>query len=713
MTSMLSTSDGIVPTAEGGSSLNKEALNGIVGGAAFFVLCILLAVIFIAILLVNHSISKKKKTSKYNFEQTPEGGGIGPESCELLPPTVGYVTHLSPDHIRSDSYSQVSTIDTYVDEQSPRHPPPSQSSRSSHSHSSNSCPSTHNLRQKPLPRYGIPDHYPQFQPINQQYSLPLTSLPEITLITPTPTMENQPVLGDYPDCRSPTGTEPFSSPNTPLEENKECFSNKENSQNRPSNLPIGAPLLNESGGTTPLSDQTMIGVLLYLQHKDCNNRINCQTCKLIDRHFERIANKYGDTALTGIIKNLNTPGADGTLKHLRKREKRDKQRIRSPHKPQVAPLGFPYKRQRSHSASHIDDEELTFSSTETDEDSLKPSNRRFKPLLVPRKAVTDDERDDYDYHHHRLLPLQRINEGFSLSQHDIPSTPLDFTGISHLPGKSTSETDSTDGSTSSRSDSNPRFDSSKKSGLSASYMRSPDVEESLPVEFLSKVPVASHQPSTTSCVNSSSGYETDNVFFQDRKISSSSDSTMYERPPVYSQSVNGPVYPQSHGPVYSQSQSVNGPVYSQSVNGPVYSQSQSVNGPVYSMPNYPYNDGRQAGYSDDNNSLKSASLSYKGNQSNSQSDYLKIAARRGSQEKSNLSLNSMHSSPDRYYNRNTSNGSNHSNHSVHSESALHYHPKTHSHKFYSPPQQRRNKNGRTPSPIQLLLPSEESSATPI
>ncbi len=692
------------PTVQNQNVLSKEAISGIGGGIALLVLCTLLVGIIITILLLNRKLNKRKM--KYERPSEEECNCPCPtESNELRP--VGYMSHLSP---RSDTYSQsqVSTIDTYIEEVSPRRHPPSQSSHSSHTHSSSSCPSTRNLRQKPLPRYGIPDHYPQY-PNSPQYSLPLAGgTPQITLIAPTPTMENQPVLGDYPDCLSPTGTEPFS----PNEEKTELFSNptKENTQNRPNDLPIGSPPQRNETGTTPLSDQTMIGVLLYLQHKDCDRRSNCKTCKLIDRHFERIANKYGDSTLTGIIKNLNTPGADGTLKHLRKREKREKQRIRSPHKQQVAPLGVTmYKRQRSHSASHIDDEELTFSSTETDEDSLKPSNRRFKALHnKSRKAVTDDERDVYDYN---LLPLQRISEGISLSQHDIPTTPIDLASFSHLPGKSTvgkgSETDSTDGSMSSRCESNPRFDGSKGSGLSASYMKSPDVEQTLPPGFMYKPPVFK----TT---NSTSGYETDNVFYHDRTISSSSDSTTNDL--RHPQSLKGP-------PSYSQ---VNGlPIHQQSRNG----QHTEYNG-QRSVPNYSYNDGRQV-YSDDNCSLQSASLSHKSqhHHQTSQSDYLKIASRQRSHEnKSNLSLNnsgvlSMHSSPDhgQYYRRytsngsNGSNGSNHSNHSVHSESAaLNYHPRTnHKHQFYSPPQQRRNKDVRTPSPFPLVLPSEDSSSTPI
>ena len=611
-------------------------------------------------------------------------GGCSPENGDVH--HTGYqMNHLSPLHPTScESYSQISTIDTYLEDPSPRHAPLSHSSRSSHTHSSTSCPSTQHLKQKPLPRYGIPDHYPQYQANNAPYtsltgnlSLGLNGVPEISVITPTPTMENQPGLGD---CLSPTGTEPFSSPNTPLEDKQEYF--KEGSQNRPSNLPIaavgrGGP---DSGGSTPLSDQTMIGVLLYLQHKDCDKRDTCQTCKLIDRHFERIASKYGDSALSGMMKTL-TPGAEGTLKHLRKREKKT-QRIRSPHRPQAPSLGIIYKRQRSHSASHVENEELTFSSTETEEDSLNPAHRRIKPIGTRRKAVTDDERDEY----HLPLPLQKITEGLSLSQHDIPTTPLDyglggtdhhFPGQSVTVGKGSYESDSTDGSTTSRSDSNPRFDGSKASGLSVSYQ---NVEESLPPSL--PLMKQSQNVKPPYYYSTSSGYDTDTVFFNNRTLSSE-----------------------------SEQDSMQGSLLSNGRNPHAHTTNHSNHTRQYS----------EETPRDDSYSLKSTSRSH---HSTGQSDYLRAATRQqGGRGRSNSNLSpsnsgalSMHSSPDPRHYRNgsqASNGSNQSNHSIHSESALQYHPQTHKHHFYSPPQRRRNHNGRTPSPIQLLLPSDDSSATPI
>ena len=653
----------------------------VVGVSVGFVFLVALIVVLIIILVVVSRASGRKKDyhmTQSSIENTHADCGIA-ENGELAPTGYHQMSHLSPNHPTScESCSQISTIDTYIEDPSPRHNPPSYSSRSSHSHSSNSCPSTQHYKQKPLPRYGIPDHYPQYT--TSQYSFPPGNLslqgppqllgpngiPEISVITPTPTMENQPVLGEFDQCMSPTGTEPFSSPNTPSDDKQVYF--KESSQNRPSNLPIGSANQGiESTGSTPLSDQTMIGVLLYLQHKDCNKRDNCQTCRLIDRHFERIANKYGENALTGMMRNLNTPGAEGTLKQLRKREKKT-QRIRSPHRPQV-PLSLDviYKRQRSHSASHIDDEELTFSSTETEEDSLKPSHRRVKPMK--RRAVTDDEREtDFDYH--QRLPLQRINEGLSLSQHDIPTTPMD--GIHRLPGVGgvkgkgqivSSESDSTDGSTTSA---NLPYE---KSGLSASYTKSIDVEESVPPGYLSNPEFHSNPKGSSTYYSTSSGYDTDSVFLNNRTISSGS-----EQESMPSFLPNGQSFHGSHSTLRH-----------------------------------------------DNGSIGSSSTSKRSHQhyhpsSANQSDYLKAASsRRGSNlSPSSSGVLSTHSSPDKYrYGSQASNSSNQSNHSVHSESAalLNYQPKPHKQHFYSPPQQR--KHTRTPSPLQLTLPSDASSATPI
>ena len=670
MTTILSSSPTIsISTSVMSTSAPIEVIPTVVGVSVGFVVLVLVIVVLIVILVI---VTRMSGGNKDECNRNSPSALHGGENGDVIP--TGYqMSLLSPNHHHhpTDTYSQISTSDTYNDDHSPRHAPPSYSSRSSHSHSSNSCPSTRHLRDdKPLPRYGIPDHYPQYNHPLPYSSLPPGTLglnsngiPEISVITPTPTMENHPIMDENHKCLSPTGTEPFSSPNTPSSEDKRdvYFSLP---PNRPSDLPISGGVGNESVGSTPLNDQTMIGVLLYLQHKDCNKRDNCQTCKLIDRHFERIANKYGENALSGMMKTLNTPGAEGTLKHLRRREKKT-QRIRSPHRATPPSLGVTFKRQRSHSASHIEEDELTFSSTETEDESLKPSHRRVKPMK--RRAVTDDEREmDFGYPPHRLLPLQRINEGLSLSQHDIPMTPLDRKGIPHFPGHKlgkNSETDSTDGSTSSRSDSNPRFGSGN--GLSASYMKTIDIEESVPPVFLPHAP-----PHST--YYSSSGYDTD-VFVANPTTSSGSEQG----------SLRGrvsPMHPQTS---------------------------------VDSQSSLRY----------DNGSLGGSTIMSQKSQHVFQSDYLKATHRKQHHNGSNLSPSSsgaisMHSSPDKYrYGSQVSNGSTSagsSNHSIHSESAalLPLHPRPHRHNYYSPPQQRKH-NNRTPSPLQLLLPSDDSSATPI
>ena len=668
-------------------------------GTVVLVLLILCAIISMIVVLKKGRASNKKEYLPPISSSIAENGGSPQQNVHCF--------YLSPRHSNNIDGSQVSTIDTYIGDQSPNHASSMHSSRSSHSHSSNSCPSTQHLRlSKPLPRYGIPDHQYQSQPQpNPAFSLPV-SLPGINVITPTPTMENQPSLGEYTDDFSPTETEPFESlPHTPSTDVTASL------PNRPRDLHIPANSV-ESPGTTPLSDQTMIGVLLYLQHTNCDKKDTCQTCKLIERHFTRIAKKYGDGALTGMVKNLNTPGAENTLKYLRKREKKAKN-VRSPHRPQQPPLPHPFKRQRSMSASHLDDEELTFSSTETEDDSSL-STRRFKGKH--RMAVTDDEREIVEYP--PRLHLRQIKEEVSLSQNDLPRTPIDIGGLPNI-GYSTEhqkktssvsvESGSTDSSTTSRPDSGSNF----TGGMSASCMRaqsSTDVEDGLSAELMQ--PKNSHslkyeKMKSNTSTSTSSGYDTDSGLFRPalqthRYMSSGSSEqeSIQESTPLNSKHGSNHHHGHHHG-----HNSHHDKHRHHDNNG--HHHSHHRNGKYQPQSNYQTN----SDYSLDASYALGRSIT------SSHGNHRKTSVPNQSLSPSTSGVISTHSSPDRYgygsgYGSQPSIGSNHSNHSIRSESALPYTMNTQSYHHYSPPNSWQKKS-RTPSPIKLSLPSDDSSATPL
>ena len=258
-----------------------------------------------------------------------------------------------------------------------------------------------------VPRYGYPDHNPpSHYHHHHQSSLTVPStlsipneIPAISVQTPTPVMENVPI--------SPAGTEPFNSmPNTPLEEPDHQTLMKA----RPQNLHIPEkPAAGDYTGS-PVSDNVLLTVMLFLQH-NCSKPKTCGTCKVIKRQFEKIVERNGQEAVQEAIKNIQTPGAEGH-KQLRRREKRPTP-VRSP----MRNLGVKFERQRSHSTSHLHDEELTFSSTETEDDERTHRRKR-----QPRKAVTDDEysiRDDT----FQSLPLSAIGKEVSLSEPDLTPTP--------------------------------------------------------------------------------------------------------------------------------------------------------------------------------------------------------------------------------------------------------------------------------------------------
>ena len=636
------------------------------------IIVIVILVVIIGMLIISFIVltvlvrHRKKGDEKFN-QSSPSI--IRVENGRLSAGLNGHYHYIPPDDI-----SHVSTVDTYLGEPSPRHQPSRSSNHSSgRSHSSNNS-STRHLTAVPLPRYGIPDN--QYN-INAN-SLPPTSLtisdvPEITLITPTPVMEDQPVTL-VPV--SPTGTEPMPSvPNTPSGElDYDYFPND---AVRPRNLPIAKQSSRaniDSSGTTPLTDQTMIGVLLYLQHSDCNKKDTCDICKLIQRHFKRVAGKYGERTMTDMIKSIQTPG-DGTLKQLRKREKRT---LRSPYRC-PPPLGV-YKRQRSHSASHLDDEELTFSSTET-EDEVSIKNRKFKGR--DRRAKTDDELDDNDC---LSLPLGQIRRQVLMSDPNL-GTPI--TDTPQLPPslvqdydpsacKKQKSVDSDDSNTSSRNSNTDLGILDPEVALPPSVIRAQQKPQ--PVNYSTLV----NMNSTTSEFTSS---DNDSVF----QINSSDRDSINSRSPTRisdsSQNQKSHKRKHRHHHNHHDSNHVHSNHHHTKHHDSNHHDSTHVNNPQYSL------DPNQFSRHNRKMTPPGHTLSPLGSMQFS-----------------------VHSSPGGRYRLGShhSSGSNQSTLSVHSESAIPSQVRSHQH-FYSPPQQRRSIQNinRTPSPVQISLPTDDSSATPL
>ena len=249
------------------------------------------------------------------------------------------------------------------------------SSYSGHSHSStNSYRSTTFLNQDPPTRYGYPDYqlsHSTSHPPPQ--TLEIGQVPQVYVQTPTPVAHNIPAIIPATPI-SPTHTEPFDSlPNSPTVPGSRDMCDYH--RDRPTKLPIKEKK-ESSSALTPLSndDNTMLTVMLYLQHPSCSKK-HCGTCSMIKKQFEKIAEKYGKDTLDKAVKEIQTPGTE-VHKQLR----------RKPKTPRTPSRLIPeLKRQRSRSTSQVD-YELT---TETeDEVSLKKAHRRPSHK---RTAVTDDE----------------------------------------------------------------------------------------------------------------------------------------------------------------------------------------------------------------------------------------------------------------------------------------------------------------------------------
>ncbi|XP_019849015.1 PREDICTED: probable serine/threonine-protein kinase DDB_G0282963 [Amphimedon queenslandica] len=344
--------------------------------------------------------------------------------------------------------------------------------RSTHSHSSgpsqSSTTSYHSRMQLTqqinydMPRYGYP--YTAEMPTTttsmimpQASAAPPSSLNLNQQVPSVQVQEPTPVMINVPNLVSPTGTLPFESDSEPNQDTPR--------PNRPTHLDIPENQKGRrhgDGSSTPVKDSIMLAVMLYLQHQNCTNRKHCPCCKMITKQFEKIAREQGQDTLDKAMKDIQTPGTEGHKQMLRRRGRTP----RSPHRVGFH-LGGDLKRQRSNSTSKVHDEELTFSSTETEEDE-----KSMRKARSSRKVHTDDEMDLF-------LPLSAalnpVNSKELASSEPELNTPIiafppsmTYSGITPTnpaPMKSkrdssdeSSGTDDISSSSSSRPNSNPRLD---------------------------------------------------------------------------------------------------------------------------------------------------------------------------------------------------------------------------------------------------------------
>lgn len=346
--------------------------------------------------------------------------------------------------------------------------------RSTHSHSSgpsqSSTTSYHSRMQLTqqinydMPRYGYP--YTAEMPTTttstimpQASAAPPSSLNLNQQVPSVQVQEPTPVMINVPNLVSPTGTLPFESDSELNQDTPR--------PNRPTHLDIPENQKGRrqgGGSSTPIGDSIMLAVMLYLQHQNCNNRKYCPCCKMITKQFEKIAREQGQDTLEKAMKDIQTPGTEGHKQMLRRRGRTP----RSPHRVGFH-LGGELKRQRSSSTSKVHDEELTFSSTETEEDE-----KSMRKARSSRKVHTDDEMEFF-------LPLSSALN--SMNSKDLASSEPDlntpialppslamaaYSGITPTnpaPMKSkrdssdeSSGVDDTSSSSSSRPNSNPRLD---------------------------------------------------------------------------------------------------------------------------------------------------------------------------------------------------------------------------------------------------------------
>lgn len=392
------------------------------------------------------------------------------------------------------------------------------SSRSHSSGPSNSSAASYAHLNLDLPRYGHPDaeyHPPPYNRHRTTYelkrqeemidddirrsrvapdSLNLTSerkdIPSLNVVLPTPVMINQQAVLSPTDSN---GTEPFGSePNTPGVPLEGTDGNNNSASKRPNKLAFRQE--KES-----ITDNIQLAVMLFLQHKDCNDRGHCQCCKMITKQFEKISQELGKDTLDRAIKDIQTPGTEGHRQLLRRKG-------RTPARtPRVGfQLGFETKRNRSSSTSEVHDNELTFSSTETEEDDLKNVRRLNFRRATSRKAHTDDELERSELEKDDLfLPINAVPKEIIHSEPDLTPTPVlppsmtlyqgatptNPLPCSVLPIKQDSlpsdDSGSTDeSSTSSRPNSNPRLDNiNPLDGTSTSLLTHPNETSSSSLSF--------------------------------------------------------------------------------------------------------------------------------------------------------------------------------------------------------------------------------------
>ena len=216
-----------------------------------------------------------------------------------------------------------------------------------------------------LARYGYPDvdiRHTQY-PCSHHEQNSIDGAPKLKLIPPTPGTPNTP------------GTEPFSVP-SPVSPG----------QSRPDNLKFNAAS-SPGYGSTPVSGEVAFSIAMYLMHKDCPDKANCPTCNLINTQFHHLMKRYETS-------------------HNKDENRRDKLRRRRSMKSTPKSLHPPtLGRQRSHSTSQVNADELTLSSNEdssTDAEVLtEPEDRHrkrdFSPLPLgslsrnPMAYVSDSE----------------------------------------------------------------------------------------------------------------------------------------------------------------------------------------------------------------------------------------------------------------------------------------------------------------------------------
>ena len=246
-----------------------------------------------------------------------------------------------------------------------------------------------------MPRYGYP--YTGEMPMVQQphhhntvvqrprptsLNLSQQQVPSIQDRVPT-----TPIMINVPNIASPSGIPSFESD----EVEKDVTDLQCQNPQRPTYLYIPEKP-HQSGSSTPVSDSIMLAVMLYLQHQNCKNRKYCPCCRMITKQLEKIAREQGQDALDKAIKDIQTPGTEGHKQMLRKRY----HTTHSPYRPGLT-HSDDLIRHCSSSTSEVHEEELTFSSTETEEDE-----KFVRKACSSHKVHTDDEMAFF-------LPLSSIN----------------------------------------------------------------------------------------------------------------------------------------------------------------------------------------------------------------------------------------------------------------------------------------------------------------